>query len=81
VVLADGRRDAARGLRAFVVGTGGARLYRIRRIHPLSEFRFRDQWGLLRLQLQPGAYAWEFITVAGQVRDRGRAHCVARKQR
>src|ERR1051325_3761810 len=33
----DGRPDAARGIREFVIGTGGAPLYEFKNVHPNSE--------------------------------------------
>ncbi|MFQ5773544.1 MAG: metallophosphoesterase family protein [Kiloniellaceae bacterium] len=74
----DGRLDARGGIRAFTVGTGGARLYHFRQARPNSEFRYRGSWGLLRLALEPDGYAWEFLAVDGRRIDAGRAACVAR---
>ena len=62
---ADGRRDPARGVREFVVGTGGADLYPFGRAAPNSEVRQNDTLGVLRLTLRAGAYRWDFLPVAG----------------
>jgi hypothetical protein len=58
---ADGRVDAARGLRQFVVGTGGAypTPFLIPRAH--SEARDSSRQGVLRLRLRDDGYEWEFL--------------------
>ncbi len=61
----DRTPDPARGLRQFVVGTGGANLTGFRSPSPNSEFRFNASWGVLRLSLGPGRYAWQFVPVGG----------------
>ena len=60
-------------MREFVVGTGGARLYPIWK--PVHESRVRHAaHGVLKLTLDDGSYAWQFIdTPAGAVLD-----CAAR---
>ena len=71
-----GERDDGRGLRSFVVGTGGARLYELKERHPLSEAWNNATWGVLKLRLGKDAYEWEFLPVAGgQFRDTGSASC------
>ncbi|MGH7614974.1 MAG: metallophosphoesterase, partial [Gemmatimonadales bacterium] len=65
-----------RGIRQFVVGTGGADLYSFGTPIPNSEVRSGDTWGVLRLTLWPDAYDWEFIPVAGgSFRDSGNGTC------
>jgi 3',5'-cyclic AMP phosphodiesterase CpdA len=67
-------RPAADGMREFVVGTGGARLYPI--WSPIHRSRMRlARHGVLKLTLDDGSYAWQFIDVAGRVRDAGEARC------
>src|SRR5262249_10787687 len=61
----DGRPDAARGIRAFIVGTGGASLYTFVTPRANSEVRIANTYGVLKLTLQSGGYQWEFIPVAG----------------
>jgi len=74
---ADGNRPAGdSGLRQFVVGTGGARLYGFWRPPYLSRARVLDH-GVLQLSLEPGRYSWQFVDVAGRVRDTGAARCRA----
>ena len=59
-----GRFDPVRGIRAFVVGTGGGPLYQIVRPSPNSEAR-HSGWGVLKLSLAAEGYGWEFVPVAG----------------
>jgi 3',5'-cyclic AMP phosphodiesterase CpdA len=73
----DGVSDPTRGIREFVVGTGGAHLRRFKTIQPNSEVRDTATWGVLKLILHPASYEWEFIPVAGGTfRDGGNAPCV-----
>lgn len=72
----DGRADPARGIRQFVVGTGGARLSpAFGAGQPNSEAR-GSEWGLLALTLSGAGYQWEFIPVdGGAFRDAGSGQC------
>lgn len=69
----DGRSDA-RGLRQFIVGTGGAPLYDFQRQEPNSQARHRVH-GVLRLTLMPSSYQWAFVDVAGVTLDSGADGC------
>lgn len=71
----DGAADPARGLRQFVVGTGGKRLRGFRRAEPNSEVRIDDAHGVLRVDLYPDGYRWSFLSTDGRVLDRGRSSC------
>jgi acid phosphatase type 7 len=72
----DGRADTERGIRQFVVGTGGAPSYRLRERAPNSEVLADDVRGVLRLVFHPDSYEWEFVPVQGRrFRDSGRAAC------
>src|SRR2546430_344415 len=72
----DGLLDFATGIREFVVGTGGADLSAPTSIRAHSEVRNGDTFGVLKLTLAAGRYAWEFIPSAGQrFRDSGRGVC------
>lgn len=72
---ADGRSDP-RGLREFVVGTGGVGLYQPAAIQPNSEIRDNRTWGVLKLTLQARSYDWEFVPIDGQsFRDFGSDRC------
>jgi hypothetical protein len=71
----NGRSDAARGIRQFTVGTGGATLYGFGTPAANSEAR-ASVHGVLKLSLQSAGYSWEFIPVAGQsFRDSGAGTC------
>ena len=61
----NGRPDP-RGIREFVVGTGGAPLTGFRSVVANSEVRDSNAWGVLKLTLKPDAYDWQFVPVAGQ---------------
>jgi len=75
-VAPDGRRDEARGIRSFVVGTGGAGVDHFRRPIPQSEVRYNGGPGLLKLTLRPGGYAWEFVPATPtRFGDRGEGRC------
>lgn len=62
---ADGTADPARGVRQFVIGTGGHTLNPIGTPLPNSEFRQNTAWGVLRLTLGDGNYSWQFLPVGG----------------
>jgi hypothetical protein len=71
----DGRFDPARGIREFVVGTGGAPLYEFPNVRPNSEVR-AAVWGVAAFTLGPGGYQWEFVPVEGQTfHDSGSGSC------
>jgi hypothetical protein len=73
---ARGRLDRARGIRSFVVGTGGRSLYPV--AFPLRGSRVRTDgtYGVLVLRLLSGRYTWRFVPVPGsRFRDGGGASC------
>jgi acid phosphatase type 7 len=70
----DQRRDDARGIRQFTVGTGGATLYGRMRTAINSELLI-SSYGILRLKLDPALYEWQFMDVNGNVVDRGLNVC------
>jgi hypothetical protein len=71
----DGSPDEARGIRQFNVGTGGESVaLPTVAIHPQSEVRAAE-FGVLKLILSSGGYAWEFIPVEGTFSDSGLATC------
>jgi 3',5'-cyclic AMP phosphodiesterase CpdA len=76
---ADGRRDDARGIRQFVVGTGGAFATPLFWPRDNSEVRDANHIGVLKLVLDADGYAWEFLDAApdgdGMRMDRGTARC------
>ncbi len=76
-----GERDDERGIRAFVAGTGGAKLYELKQRHALSQVWHGESWGVLKLTLRPKSFDWEFLPVAGSTfKDAGSAQCVKRRQ-
>jgi hypothetical protein len=70
----DGHTDTARGIRQFVVGTGGAFLSQPRGLHPNSEKQI-SSFGVLKLTLSSDRYQWEFVPVAGGPTDGGSGVC------
>ena len=73
---ADGVADAARGVRQFVVGTGGHELNKFGTPMANSEVRIEGTWGILRLTLGDGSYSWQFIPLGGgPALDSGRDVC------
>jgi acid phosphatase type 7 len=74
---AQGNADPRRGIRQFVVGTGGNDFTPLGRLSPNSEAINENAHGVLKLTLGPGTYAWEFLSVAGKsYRDSGTGACV-----
>jgi hypothetical protein len=74
----SGMADPARGIREFVVGTGGAGLYSfdLGIIKPNSEVRNDHTNGVLKLTLHPTSYDWQFVPVAGKTfTDSGTTSC------
>ena len=73
-----GIADPGRGIREFIVGTGGAGLGSFRIPVPNSEVREISTYGVLKLSLHPTSYDWEFIPIAGQTfTDSGTADCIS----
>jgi len=79
----DGTRDRSRGIREFVVGTGGALPE-----NPMTTPRAANSvvdseklpgdtaYGVLKLRLSAGGYAWKFLPVAGEAfTDSGTRQC------
>jgi hypothetical protein len=72
-----GDLDVERGIREFVVGTGGAVLRDFDRIKANSEARNHQVWGVLQLSLYSDRYEWKFMPIAGQTyEESGSAPCV-----
>jgi hypothetical protein len=70
----DYRHDP-NGVRQFIVGTGGAPLYRPASRGPNTE-ALVEAFGALRLTLNPSGYSWEFIEAAGgRAIDQGASSC------
>ncbi|MBA4156702.1 MAG: metallophosphoesterase [Gemmatimonadetes bacterium] len=72
----SGAADPVRGIRQFVVGTGGVKLRSFNTPLPTSEVRNSDTHGVLKLTLEADAYQWEFLPVEGKTfTDTGRTTC------
>lgn len=72
----NGQADS-KGIREFVVGTGGAGLYSFTSNQPNSQVRNNTTYGVLKLTLHSTSYDWRFIPIAGQnFTDSGSANCV-----
>jgi hypothetical protein len=71
------KADPERGIRQFVVGTGGGKgHYPI--VDPIanSEVHNDDTYGVLKLTLHPKSYEWRFVPVeGGTFSDSGNARC------
>jgi predicted phosphohydrolase len=71
-----GKASPGRGVREFVVGTGGAGLVGFNSIRANSEVREARTFGVLKLTLHPSGYDWRFVPVAGQsFTDSGTTNC------
>jgi len=71
-----GDADPTRGIREFVVGTGGRSHYGLGRRETNSEVFNASTFGVLKLTLSPGTYTWQFIPIAGQTfTDSGSGVC------
>jgi hypothetical protein len=72
-----GKADPQRGIREFVVGTGGQTNDAIVG-DPIanSEVHNNDTKGVLKLTLRPKGYEWRFVPAEGEAfTDSGRARC------
>jgi len=68
--------DDARGIRQFVVGTGGASLRSFGTVKANSQIRNSSTLGVLKLTLGLSSYSWQFVPVAGKTfTDSGSETC------
>ena len=71
-----GTLDRRRGVRQFVVGTGGRSLRRFGPPQPNSEVRGNTAHGVLHLRLRDGSYGWRFVAEPGKsFADSGTDRC------
>ncbi len=74
-------RPSAKGIRSFVVGTGGAKLTPMFFPKGISDIRQNEVHGVLKLQLNTTSYDWEFLAVtsghASKFSDKGHGTCHA----
>lgn len=67
--------DRQRGIRSFVVGTGGRSLNPSGAVHG-QEVRNSDTFGVLQMTLRPGGYDWRFLPEPGRTfTDSGSESC------
>lgn len=72
----DGAPDPSRGIREFVVGTGGKNHRPFGTPKPNSEARDATAFGVLKLTLKPKSYDWQFIPEEGKTfTDSGSGTC------
>ncbi len=72
----DGVVDPARGIRQFVVGTGGRFFHDVGTPVAGQEMANNDTFGVLRLTLRSTSYDWQFMPVAGRTfTDSGSQTC------
>jgi acid phosphatase type 7 len=73
----SGKADPERGIRQFVVGTGGgASDYPILEPLPNSEVQNDETYGVLKLTLRPKGYEWRYLSAeGGEFTDSGSARC------
>lgn len=75
-VVVEREPDPSRGIREFVVGTGGKSLYSFGDVKPNSEARGSESYGVIRFGLKAGGYDWEFVpTEEGAFGDSGSGVC------
>jgi len=71
-----GKPDSLRGIRQFVVGTGGDSLHSFSTIQPNSEVRNANTFGIVKLRLHASSYDWAFVPEAGKTfTDTGSQAC------
>ena len=71
-----GRLDTSRGIREFVVGTGGVDHGGIGTVKANSQVRNTTAYGVLKLTLNPTSYSWKFVPQAGKTfTDSGTTSC------
>ena len=63
------------GITQFVVGSGGRRLYELRRDDGRLAFGNDEAFGALRLELRPTEARYAFVTAAGRTLDSGTLPC------
>lgn len=74
-VAPSGQRDAAHGVRQFVVGTGGKSVRSFPNVRTNSQARDVSSLGVLELTLGKRAYAWRFRPAVGSFTDSGSQRC------
>jgi hypothetical protein len=70
---ASGHVDAARGVRQFIVGTGGRSLFSLDGTKNVE--KTAKAYGLLEIRLRETSYNWKFVNTSGTILDSGTASC------
>ena len=72
----SGTLNTTRGIRQFVVGTGGKSLQSFSTSAPNTEVRNNSTYGILKMTLRPTSYAWNFVPEVGRnFTDSGSQEC------
>jgi PKD repeat protein len=72
----DGTVDLDDGIREFILGMGGKSVTPATNIHPNSETRNGDTFGVMELTLNATSYSWRFVPEAGGAfEDTGTSNC------
>jgi hypothetical protein len=72
----SGQADGVRGIREFVVGSGGTSHYDFRVPVANSQVRQNSTFGVLKLTLHPTSYDWSFVPESGKsFHDTGTGRC------
>lgn len=72
----EGNAEPERGIRQFVVGSGGKSHYKIKEPLPNNTVYNDDTYGVLRLHLKSNGYEWRFVPVEGrEFTDSGSDEC------
>lgn len=74
----DGKLDTARGIRSFIVGTGGHSMIRKTGSAANSELINDQVFGVLKFELHPTSYDWQFLSTTGSFTDTGSQPCHAK---
>jgi acid phosphatase type 7 len=73
---ANGNLNTTKGIREFVVGTGGRNHTPFVITVPNSEVKNADTFGVLKMTLNANSYSWQFMPIPGQTfTDSGSANC------
>jgi hypothetical protein len=70
-----GNEDGSRGIREFVVGTGGAELRDMAKTAANSQLTIAKTAGVIKLTLKADSYEWTFMPTTGDVTDHGVQGC------
>jgi hypothetical protein len=73
--MGNSRNVRSKGIRQFVVGTGGKSLNGITKSPVGLQASSDDTFGVLKLTLHQASYDWAYVTEGGQVLDSGSANC------